>query len=68
VRPGQHLDQRRLAGAVLAEQAVHLTVTDVEVDTAERTDTREGLDDAVHLQQRGRPHLRHTITRTFAQR
>ena len=54
VRPGEDLDQGRLAGAVLAEQAVHLTGADVEVDAVERPDAREGLDDAVHLQQRGR--------------
>ena len=53
VRPGEHLDQRRLAGAVLAEQAVHLTGADVEVDAVEGPDARELLDDAVHLQQRG---------------
>ena len=52
VRSGEDLDQRRLAGAVLAEQAVHLTGADVEVDAVQRPDAGEGLDDAVHLQQR----------------
>ena len=37
---GQHLDERRLAGAVLAEQAVHLAGADVEVDPVERADAR----------------------------
>ena len=46
VRPGQHLDQRRLAGAVLAEQAVHLAGLDVEVHAVERADAGELLDDA----------------------
>jgi hypothetical protein len=53
VRPREHLDEGRLAGAVLAEQAVHLPRADVEVDAVERPDTGEGLDDPVHLQQRG---------------
>jgi hypothetical protein len=52
LRPGQHLDQGRLPGAVLAEQAVHLARRDVEVDVVERADARELLDDAAHLQQR----------------
>jgi hypothetical protein len=52
VRAGQDLDQRRLAGAVLAEQAVHLTGADVEVHAVEGADARELLDDAVHRQQR----------------
>ncbi len=51
VRAGQHLDQRRLAGAVLAEQAVHLAGADVEVDAAERPHARELLHDAAHLEQ-----------------
>ena len=53
VRPGQHLDQGGLAGAVLAEQAVHLAGADVEVDAVERAHAGENLDDAAHLQQRG---------------
>ena len=79
VRAGQDLDQRGLAGAVLAEEAVHLAGADVEVDAVEGADTRELLDDPVHLEQRsGRRHrgavvvtrrsTSHTITRTFAQR
>ena len=51
VHPGEHLDQGRLAGAVLAEQAVHLTGTDVEVDPGERHDARETLHDVRHAQQ-----------------
>ena len=53
VGPGEHLDQRRLAGAVLPQQAVHLARGDVEVDAVERADPREVLDDAPHLQQHG---------------
>ena len=51
VEAGEHLDQRRLAGAVLAEQAVHLAGPDVEVDAVERPDAGELLDDPGHLQQ-----------------
>ena len=77
VGAGEHLDQRRLAGAVLAEQAVHLTGADVEVDAVQRPDAGERLDDAVHLQQRcghrtspsrGAGTSVTSISRTFAQR
>jgi hypothetical protein len=65
VRPGEHLDQRGLARAVLTEQAVHLTGADVEVHAVQSADARELLDDAVHLEQRSR----HGASRlTFAQR
>ena len=53
VRTGEDLDQRRLAGAVLAEQAVHLAGTDLEVDAVEGPGAGELLDDAAHLQQHG---------------
>ena len=46
VDAGEHLDQGRLAGAVLAEQAVHLAGAHVEVDAAEGPDAGEALDDA----------------------
>ena len=36
VHAGEHLDEGRLAGAVLAREAVHLAGADVEVDPAER--------------------------------
>ncbi len=51
VRAGQDLDQRGLAGAVLAEQAVHLARAYDEVDTVEGAYARELLDDAAHLEQ-----------------
>jgi hypothetical protein len=54
VGPGEDLDQRRLARAVLTQQAVHLTGPDVEVDAVQGADARELLDDAVHLEQRSR--------------
>ena len=43
VDAGEHLDERRLARAVLAEDAVHLAGQDVEVDTAQRLHAGEGL-------------------------
>ncbi len=52
VGAGQHLDQGGLAGAVLAEQAVHLAGRDVEVDAVQRADAGELLDDAPHREQR----------------
>ena len=39
----EHLDQRRLARAVLAEDAVHLAGQNVQVDSAQRVDAGEGL-------------------------
>ena len=35
---GKDLDQRRLAGAVVADQADHLAAVDAEVDPAQRID------------------------------
>ena len=71
VRTGEDLDQGRLAGAVLAEQAVHLAGADVEVDAVEGADARELLDDAVHLEQRSgarprRAAVTHAHHQTFA--
>jgi hypothetical protein len=51
VRAGEHLDQGRLAGPVLTEQAVHLAGPDVKVDAVEGARARELLDDAVHLKE-----------------
>ena len=45
--------QRRLAGAVLAEQRVHLARPQLERDVLERDDAREALPDAGQLEQRG---------------
>ena len=52
VRPGQHLDQRGLPGAVLPEQAVHLAGADLQVHPVQRAHAGENLDDAAHFQQR----------------
>ena len=62
VRAGQDLDQRGLAGAVLAEQAVDLTRSDHQVDAVERPDARERLDDAAHLQQWQVGRLAHLVS------
>ncbi len=45
----EHAHQRRLARAVLAQQAVHLAGADREVDVVVRDDAREGLRDADQL-------------------
>ena len=47
---GQNLDERRLAGAVLAEQAMHLAGRDAERDPRQRTRAAEGLGDPIELQ------------------
>src|ERR687891_712064 len=56
VSAGQYLDQRRLSGAVLAEEAMHLGGQDLEVDAVEGADAGKLLHDAVHLEQ-GHCHL-----------
>ncbi len=53
----QDLHQRRLAGAVLAQQGMHLAAPDVEVDAVVGHDAGKRLGDAAHLQQR-RPRRR----------
>ncbi len=52
VGAGQHLDEGGLPGAVLAEEAVHLTGLDLEVDAVEGPDSGERLGDAGHAEQR----------------
>jgi hypothetical protein len=47
--PGEDAHQRRLAGAVLAEQAVHLAAAHGEGDAVVGEDAREGLRDADQL-------------------
>ena len=51
-RAGEDLDQRRFAGAVLAENGVHLAAPEIEVDVFESGDAAILLADALHLQQR----------------
>ncbi len=53
IEPGRDVHQRRLAGAVLAEQRVHLAPARIEVRVDQRLEAVEGLADAGELQ-RGR--------------
>ena len=48
---GDDLDQRRFAGAVVAEQRHDLAATDVEADAAQRLDRAEMLGDRVEPEQ-----------------
>ena len=50
----QDVHQRGLAGAVLAEQRVHLAAAEIEVDVVVREDAREALGDPLELED-GRP-------------
>jgi hypothetical protein len=51
VHAGQGLDQGRLAGAVVAEQAVHLARVDGEADAGQCDHRAEMLGDVVDLDQ-----------------
>ena len=51
-RAVEHLDQRRLAGAVLAEQRVHLAVADIEADVIAGRERAESLGQPLRLEQR----------------
>ena len=52
VRAAEHAHQRRLAGAVLSEQEVHLARMNRERDAVERANAGKALGDAAHLEQR----------------
>ena len=54
VDAGQNLDQRRLAGAVLAEQRKNLAGPEGHADVRERFRAAEALEDAADLQQLAR--------------
>ena len=49
--PGDHLDQRGLAGRVAADQGDHLTGPDLQVDVHQRLDGGEALGDTVQREQ-----------------
>src|SRR5690606_34359664 len=49
MRPGQHLDQRRLARAIVANEADHFSGAQGEVDIVERHDTAIALAHATDL-------------------
>src|SRR5690606_38824499 len=67
VRPGQDLDQRGLAGAVVAEHAGDLTGVDHGGHPVERDDAAVALADLPDLQQRS-GHGRHLRTRSARRR
>src|SRR5256885_15636289 len=48
----QYLHQRRLAGAVFANQRHHLAGIDLEINVVEGNDTWEPLADSLHLENR----------------
>ena len=52
VEPVEDVHQRRLAGAVLAEQRVHLALAEVEADVVVGDDAGEALRDVAHLEAR----------------
>ncbi len=52
VDPGDALDQRRLAGAVVADERHHLAGSHLEVDVGERLDGAEALRQVADLEQR----------------
>jgi hypothetical protein len=53
--PGQDLYQRRLAGAVLADQGMDLSALDVEIDALQGADSGKPLRDASDLEKAHRP-------------
>src|SRR5690606_34511599 len=61
VGAGEHLDQRALAGAVLAQQHVHLATAQIEVHAVERDHAGEGLADALDAQQLVRTAAAHGV-------
>ena len=54
VEPVQDVHQRRLAGAVLAEQRVHLAAPEIEVDVVVGDDAGKALGDPAKLEDDGR--------------
>ncbi len=52
IRAAEDLHQRRLPGAVLAEEHVHVAGLERQVDAVERDDARERLADPPHLEDR----------------
>jgi hypothetical protein len=57
VGAAENLDQRRLPGAILAEQHVHLAAADLEADVVQGPDAGKGLADMPQLEQRRRRRL-----------
>ena len=61
VDPGDPLDQRGLAGAVVADERHDLTAADLEVDVVQRLHRPEGLRDPGAGEQRFTSHRRHRL-------
>ena len=62
VEPVEDVHQRRLAGAVLAEERVHLAGAELEVDRVVGDDAREPLRDALQLEKRRVCHVGGSVT------
>ena len=63
VHAGEHLDQRRLAGAVVADQGDDLAGMDVEIDVGQRRDGAEILGDAAQAAGSAAPGRRPVLRR-----
>ena len=62
IHAGQHLDQRRLAGAVLAHERVHFAGAQRELDAGQRLHAGKGAGDAARLEARSRASSRHALS------
>ncbi len=60
---GEDVHQRRLPGAVFAEERVNFAALEIEVDAAQRLHAAKALDDAAHGQKRGGERGRHVHRR-----
>src|SRR5215213_2352286 len=52
INTAEHLHQRGLTGAIFADQRVELAGPEIQSDTIESPNTREGFHDTPHLKQR----------------
>ena len=68
VDAGQNLDQRRLAGAVLAEQRENLAGLEGHADVRQRFRAAEALEDAADLQQLARVRRSSAVNRSRRRR
>ena len=63
VHAGDRLDQRGLAGAVVAHQGDHFTGVDLQLDVGERLDGTESLGDPAQRQHGRSGHVNHLLRR-----
>ncbi len=47
----EHLDQRRFAGTIFADQGMHFSLEELEVDGLQCLDTWKGLADLLHAEE-----------------